>query len=102
MSRYLLMITLVGAFAPTTVGACEALGVKNEYLAQKFCKNLEDISNSDDATRSITGSDDYSETDSFPPDWPDIKVLQDAYRADPRKTLELIRRIKNAGGLTTE
>ena len=102
MYRYLLTLTLVGAIAPTTVAACEALGMKSEYLSQQFCKQLEDISNSESETRSITGSDTYSETKPFPSDWPDIKILQDAYRADPRKTLELIRRIKNAGGLTSE
>jgi hypothetical protein len=31
-----------------------------------------------------------------------IGLIQDAFRADPRKTLELIRRIKDAGGLTSK
>ena len=32
-------------------------------------------------------------------DWFQIELLRDAYRVDPKKTLELIARIRLAGGL---
>ncbi len=51
-------------------------------------------------TRSITqeGNPDLPEGQ----EWADFPLIQDAYRADPRKTLDLIERIKGAGGLPIE
>lgn len=91
-------------FAATPVAAgpgpadCAALGLENEYLAQLFCSELEALAGLSAPTRSIT-QDGNPDADSPVSEWDAIGLIQDAYRADPRKTLELIERIKGAGGL---
>ncbi len=82
---------------PASADPCEGLGLRNAYLTQHFCKLLGDI-RTEGATRGVG----IQEADPLQPDWLEIPVLRDAYRADPRKTLELIRRIKDAGGLTAD
>lgn len=78
---------------------CPDLGVANAYLAQMFCDQLNGIVATEPATRGVTdGNDQEPEAAEMPP-WAGFPLLKDAYRADPQATLELIARIKNAGGL---
>lgn len=102
MCRVLALIALMGSSLPASSETCEGLGLASSYLTQHFCKQLNDLSKSGEPTRSVTSGDEIVRTGPVLPDWPDVTILQDAYRADPRKTLELIRRIKEAGGLTTD
>jgi len=95
---FLLLFTAgSGASAGDPAEDCKELGVPNAYLAQMFCTELR-------ALLPPGASRGLDETDPALPDgadWSGIGLLRDAYRADPRKTLELIRRIKDAGGLTS-
>lgn len=81
---------------------CIELGLPSDFLTKFYCKELQAIIDENGGTRS------YGETTSSPNDpiadgpWANIKSLKEAYRADPSKTLELIKRIKSAGGLTEE
>lgn len=100
----LLLAALGGAVAGAGAGAggCADLGLRSDYLAAMFCAELESLAESGAASRGIGAGDTAGSDGPGLPDWPDIAVLQDAYRADPRKTLELIRRIKAAGGLSSD
>lgn len=103
------MFTLLFGMAAATAGAtelsddCAALGLDNDYLAQLFCSQLESLTDSTGTgtTRSIT-QDGNPDAESPVAEWENIGLIQDAYRADPRKTLELIERIKGVGGLANE
>ncbi len=98
MFRTLFITLTLSAASAATAQECEGLGLKSTYLTQQFCAQILDLIPSD-TTRSM--KDDPTPKPGAPklPDWADIQVLQDAYRADPRKTLDLIKRIKSAGGL---
>lgn len=80
---------------------CAALGLANAYLTEHFCAQLQALGDGLGQTRSIT-QEGNPDADSPVSEWDQIGLIQDAYRADPRKTLELIERIKGAGGLTSE
>ncbi len=86
------------AFAQTA--DCPDLGLENEFLSTHFCAQLQALVPGTGTTRSITqeGNPDLPEGQ----EWADFPLIQDAYRADPRKTLDLIERIKGAGGLPIE
>lgn len=76
---------------------CPDLGLPNAYLNAHFCAQLKTLSDADGGlTRSLNDTTSDTGPDA---EWRDIGIIQDAYRADPRKTLELIERIRNAGGL---
>ena len=83
---------------------CPDLGLDSAFLSDHFCAQLQAIVPQEGAatgtTRSITqeGNPDLPQGE----DWASFPMFQDAYRADPRKTLELIERIKGAGGLSVE
>lgn len=93
-------IAAVGVFAATqspAMEACPDLGVNNAYLAQQFCAQLQALSETE-TTRSM-GTNDTVTIPDLSSDWAEVEVIQDAYRADPQKTLALIARIRKAGGL---
>ena len=81
-------------------GECADMGLDNAFLQSHFCEQLQALTPGTGVTRSITqeGNPDLPD-ESFFAEFP---MFQDAYRADPRKTLELIERIKGAGGLPVE
>lgn len=72
---------------------CEVLGLENALERDAFCTALQKLI-PDQPTRSMGM---LTELPDEP--WAEIEMIQEAFRADPRKTLELIERIKNAGGL---
>ncbi len=79
---------------------CPDLGLENEFLSTHFCAQLQAIVPGTGTTRSITqeGNPDLPDGQ----EWADFPLIQDAFRADPRKTLDLIERIKGAGGLPVD
>ncbi len=97
--RLMTAATLVLACHATLASAqdCPELGLENEFLTDHFCAQLQAIAPGTGTTRSITqeGNPDLPDGQ----DWAEFPLIQDAFRADPRKTLELIARIKGAGGL---
>ena len=101
------LLVTIGAIAAAQIGhaeECGELGLKNSYLVEYFCDQLKGVSGPKSTTRSVFGNDDNEDLEAGAPfeQWPGFDVLQDAYRADPKKTLELIARIKKAGGLGSE
>ncbi|GEM_PF-1941629 len=78
---------------------CPSFGLSSEYLAQFFCQQLDDVV--PPATRSArTGETATEQPDALPDDaWLDLSPVADAWRSDPAKTLRLIERIRDAGGL---
>ena len=103
------LITCLFALAASTaqsedaVDECAALGIENAYLADHFCAQLDALAApSGGTTRSIVPEGDPDQDLSPIAEWEAIGLIQDAYRADPRKTLELIERIKGVGGLASD
>ncbi len=95
-------LLLACSHAATANEDCAELGLPSDFLTKFYCKELHAIIEENGGTRG------YGETTSSPTDpvesgpLGNIKALKEAYRADPSKTLELIKRIKSAGGLTEE
>lgn len=83
---------------------CTQLGIENDYLQKMFCAELDEIIDADPISRGIGGDDDPdSDTDNlFEGLGIDAEVFKKAYRADPSATLELIERIRQAGGLLNQ
>lgn len=75
---------------------CQQLGISSSVLAERYCAALQEIAEGDEITRGMGGG----VIEDLPAGLADNVLVQDAYRADPRKTLDLIKRIKEAGGLT--
>ena len=93
-------LAILALFAGTSTAAaqdCGALGLKSSYLTELYCAELRAIADETEATRSVGEGENVSDPED--PFLRDIEVIREAYRADPKKTLALIARIKNAGGL---
>lgn len=100
MRRVLFFFWLAGAAAPVQAsGDCPAFGLSSAFLQEHFCSQLRDLSApaGTGTTRSILPEGDPDQP--LSEDWAALPLIQDAYRADPQKTLELIARIRGAGGL---
>ena len=78
---------------------CPDFGIESEYLQQFFCDQLNGILAQTGKDRSSWPSGEEPPEEETLPPWRQIKGLDEAYNRDPRKTLELIERIKAAGGL---
>lgn len=95
------MTVLVICLATPSVAeeVCPALGFQSTYLNDLYCQRLKEIAEEapDAPTRSVDMLDD--ETRRI---LDGAGLMRDAYHADPKKTLELIKRIREAGGLTTQ
>lgn len=100
MHRPLLTITITAAAGMAQAQDCGDLGLSNTYLAEHFCTQLDGIAGSEDSTRSVNDGSGSADPNAPLAEWAEFEVLQEAYRADPKKTLELIARIKKAGGLS--
>jgi len=101
MKKLLATIGMIASAQIAHASNCGDLGLSNPYLAEHFCTQLTGIAGTDEATRSINDGTDTDGSEALLPEWSEYEILQDAYRADPKKTLELIARIKKAGGLST-
>lgn len=95
MKKVIATLAMIAATPAAMAADCEEMRLSSSYLTELFCAELGEIAGPDGATRSITDGSEEAPL----ADWPDFTLLQDAYRADPKKTLELIARIKKAGGL---
>lgn len=76
-----------------------AFGLTSQYLTDLYCSELRALLDEAQTTRSMNAAP--GEDAEIPEDeiWSGIGIVRDAYRADPKKTLALIARIRNAGGL---
>lgn len=96
-----LFTALVTVIVPLSAdaGECPDLGVENDYLSRQFCEQLEGIITQTGQDRSTwpTGEEPPEDIGNAP--WRGLGILEEAYSRDPKKTLELIERIKAAGGL---
>jgi len=90
-------VTTAFLFLASTAGAqaCPSFGLETAYLSEFFCREFGEVSGP--ATRNMgTGSGEQAEN--APPEWIDLPVVSEAWRVDPAATLELIERIRAAGG----
>lgn len=85
--------TEVTAETAAEPAACDDLGL-SAFLTEYYCGQFARIVD-EGGTRTITPDDPEGDDT----DWFQIELLRDAYRVDPKKTLELIERIRLAGGL---
>lgn len=99
--RRVLTACVMAVAASSAVAAeeseCTQLGLTDAFLVDFYCDRLELLAEDDGTTRGFG-------TDVELPDepWAELEIIQDAFRADPGKTLELIARIKGAGGLSAD
>lgn len=94
----LALVALATPAAAEVSPECAELGLTSAYLSTYYCDALKTLADETAPTRSVG---DGGETVTLPDGetWGEIGVVRDAYRADPKKTLALIARIRNAGGL---
>ena len=102
MYRVILTAVLIAASSPAQAGDCAALGLDEERLTELFCAELKAVGAGPATSRGLGDSGTADTEAPVLEKWADIDLIQDAYRQDPRKTLDLIRRIKDAGGLGAE
>lgn len=99
MTRRILSLALAVAAAAGAARAddCPSLGLHSDYLTAYFCDQAARII-AEGTTRTIDPEQQNPpEGPGF--DWAEVELLRDAWRVDPKKTLELIQRIRTAGGL---
>lgn len=94
--QLILAMVLLGTSPAHADEDCE-LKMESAYLTEYFCSAFQDISDTKPKTRSMTDETDSSD-DGLDPIFAQVGIIKEAYRTDPRKTLELIERIKSAGG----
>jgi hypothetical protein len=90
---------VMGAAGPASADApCPDLSFETDWLNAFFCAQLRDLASDppDAPTRNVEIPDGATEALIA-----DVPLIQDAYNSDPRRTLELIERIRSAGGATT-
>lgn len=93
------LVALAAPAAAEVPADCAELGLTSAYLSNYYCDELRSLAIDAAPTRSVTEN---GEALALPDgeSWSEIGIVRDAYRADPKKTLALIARIRNAGGLT--
>ena len=95
MRRLLFMASLC-AGAPAFAEDCPSFALDSTYLHGFFCGQLDQIigpkTRQLPPTNPITTAEDVDEA------WLSIPAIRDAYRVDPGRTLDMIQRIKAAGG----
>lgn len=100
MYRIALVAIALIAASGAAADECDELGLESPELTEEFCNALRIIAEPPGATRTIL-PDVPGKAEPEDPSGPTgVGIVDRAYRADPRKTLELIKRIKGAGGLT--
>jgi len=88
---------LAGTQAVANIPDCEIPGLGSAYLTSYFCGLFDGIANGEATRTLIPDEADLPQGPGY--EWLEIELLRDAYRIDPKKTLELIQRIRTAGGL---
>ena len=84
---------------PLAAEDCPTFALDSVYLNGFFCGQLEEITGP--KTRTIEPTNPITTEDGQFDEWLSIGVIADAYRVDPARTLEMIQRIKDAGGEPT-
>ena len=102
MVRPILVLAMLMAMAHGAQ-ACPRFGLQTEYLSEFFCRELDALSTTQDAPRIRTITPDSPNVEASPdpalgPDWMALPAVSEAWRGDPAATLELIERIRAAGG----
>ena len=91
------LVALAGPVAAD--GHCPDFGFSSAYLNDFFCSQLDELSQGEPTvpTRNVVVPDDAEQQfiDEF-------QIVQEAFQADPRSTLDLLNRIRSAGGTTAE
>ncbi len=100
MKRQLLVLVLSAFASPALAEDCPTFGFTGDYLSSVFCNQLSEITGP--ATRNIEPGLTTSAPDWLAPEWLELSIIREAHRVDPAKTLQLIQRIKDAGGQPLE
>jgi hypothetical protein len=79
---------------------CGELGLESAAQAEEFCEELRAIARPPGTTRNLDWNNPADGEAGEAAGPTGITIIDRAYRTDPRKTLELIQRIKSAGGLS--
>lgn len=91
---------LLFAVAGSAADACPSFGFETTYLSDFFCGEFGEITGP--TTRDMDlGGDGAAPSSASPrpmPGWMDLPIVEEAWRVDPAATLELIERIRAAGG----
>lgn len=96
VSTCVVFLTLSGTAA---VQACPSFGFETDYLSDFFCRQLDGIAGP--TTRTMGAGDPPAAplgVERPTPEWLDLPAVSEAWRVDPAATLELIERIRAAGG----
>ncbi len=96
MFQRLTIVALCCTAGSVAAEDCPGFGFGNAYLDTHFCGQFADIIGP--VTRSITNDEPGSPPADMPAEWWGLPMVQDAHRVDPAKTLQLIQRIRDAGG----
>ena len=98
MRQILIVLVLLAGAGSARADDC-AIGLTSQYLIDLYCTELRALRDEAQTTRSMNAAPgEMAEIPEGEP-WSGIGIVRDAYRADPKKTLALIARIRNAGGL---
>ena len=89
-------VILAVSASPVLAEDCPGFGFKADYLDTHFCDQFEDIIGP--ATRGMGPDETVSAPDGLAPEWWELELVREAHRVDPAKTLDLIARIRAAGG----
>lgn len=95
------LLCVLALLAGTGVARADdcSIGLTSRYLTDLYCSELRALLDDAQTTRSMNAAPgEVAEIPEGEP-WSGIGIVRDAYRADPKKTLALIARIRNAGGL---
>ncbi len=98
MRRIMFSLVLIAAAGAARADDCP-LGLTSLYLTDLYCSELRTLVEDSQATRSMNATPGEAAEVPEGEYWSSIGIVRDAYRADPKKTLALIARIRNAGGL---
>ena len=92
----IIMLSTFPAVVHAQTQGCDAIGISNSYLNNQFCSRLKALADNRAVppTRSPMPLD--PETKKLVED---VDIFREAYEVDPAKALELIKRIREAGGL---
>ncbi len=89
-------VILAVSASPVLADDCPGFGFKADYLDTHFCDQFDAIAGP--VTRGLGMDETVSAPDGMAPEWWELEVVREAHRVDPAKTLDLIARIRAAGG----
>lgn len=99
MIRSLAAFALVAAPSLASAQDCADFGLTSRYLTGFYCDEFRSLAGDAERTRSMNSTPGAETPLPEGEIWGEIDIIREAWRADPKKTLALIARIRNAGGL---